>query len=176
MPENEIKSELSVAYVHAVVSRLGCACQITGRSVDNMGIDLILKFRGTFDSIGYRNITLDVQVKSTASTLKYDSQGRIILDGTSSAVYNDFCEKNRSPSAIIILFVLPDNPDGWVHQDEEHLLMRRCAYWVSLWGAEECKKDTKRIFIPKTQLFCVEQLRDKILMILAKGEKLRYAK
>jgi hypothetical protein len=46
MPQNEIQSELSRAYIHAVVSRVGCACQWADRQTDNMGIDLTIRFKG----------------------------------------------------------------------------------------------------------------------------------
>jgi hypothetical protein len=176
MQINEIKSELSVAYIRAVAARLGCSFDESGRQADNMGIDLTLRLEGKFPESDRRIVALDIQVKSTSSPLKYDPQGRgIILDGLSREVYENYSEVQRSPAGIIVLFVLPDNSNDWLCQDEERLLMRRCAYWVSLCGAEACTGDTKRIFIPESQIFCVDQLRDVIFMKLAKREELRYA-
>jgi len=174
MPENEIKSELGLAYVHAVASRLGCACQKSERQTDNMGVDLTLRFKGDFGQpIGYRSPVLDIQVKSTAVPLANDSQGRgIVFDGISQSVYDDFRDENRVVPAILVLFALPENPDDWLYLDEDQLLLKRCAYWVSLRGATG---NMKRIFIPRTQLFCVDQLRDVILTTLAQRNELRYA-
>ncbi len=176
MTENEIKSELSIADLHAVAARLGCACQKSERQTDNMGIDMTLRFKGVFDSIGPRHIALDLQLKATSVPLEYDAKGRgIILDGLGRSVYEDFRDENRSPHAIVILFSLPNEADEWLSQSEESLLMRRCAYWVSLRGAEACVGESKRIFIPPTQLFCIDQLREVILTTLAKKGELRYA-
>lgn len=175
MDENEIKSELSFVYVHAVASRLGCSCQKSDRQTDNMGIDLTLRFKGEFQSIGPCTIALDVQLKSTSRPIEHDNNRRgIIVDGLGKNVYDDFSDETRTPHAILVLFVLPDNPEEWLTHTDEQLLLRRCAYWVSLRGAGPCPGNTKRIFIPESQIFNVEQLRENIFKPLANKGELRY--
>jgi hypothetical protein len=46
--DNDIKSELSYAYLHAVASRAGCECQVAGRHSDNQGIDAVVIGSGDF--------------------------------------------------------------------------------------------------------------------------------
>jgi hypothetical protein len=54
---------------------------------------------------------------------------------------------------------LPPMPDEWLHQDEECLqLCKCCYYWRPLDDIETSNLNTKRIFIPKSQVFTVEAL------------------
>lgn len=47
---NDIKSNLSFSYIHAVASRLGGSCQPTDKTADNMGVDARLTFQGDFSA------------------------------------------------------------------------------------------------------------------------------
>lgn len=173
MPENEIKCELSQAYVHAVVSRLGCVCQWANRQLDNLGIDAIVRFEGSFPKHpeARNSLTLDVQVKSTSQNLEFDASGeRIIFDGLTKNVYDRFRDKNRSVPALLVLLSLPNDSQQWLRLSEEELILKKCAYWVSLKGAPECSGETKRIFFPKKQLFNVDQLKHIICTLAMEGE------
>ena len=44
LPSNEIESELSYAYLHAVVSKAGMNCKIGNRQEDNYGVDAIINY------------------------------------------------------------------------------------------------------------------------------------
>jgi hypothetical protein len=60
---NEIESELSYAYLHAVTSRAGLNCKIENRHADNYGSDAIVDY---FDAIpgSYRtDVSLRIQLK-----------------------------------------------------------------------------------------------------------------
>jgi hypothetical protein len=116
MPENEIKSELSRAYIHAVASRAGCACQWADRQTDNLGIDATIRFRGNFERLQNTNrlVTFDIQVKSTSQGIRYDGQGRIIYDGLTKVRYDDYRDANRTIPLFLILFDLPENSVEWL--------------------------------------------------------------
>ena len=43
LPPIETESELSYAYLHAVAAGAGMSCEVSGRHVDNMGIDAIVR-------------------------------------------------------------------------------------------------------------------------------------
>jgi hypothetical protein len=175
MPQNEIKSELSSVYVHAVASMAGCACNRAERQTDNLGIDLTIRFKGDFPNlpISSRLVTFDVQLKS-CSHISSDEQNRIVLDGLDKKHYDDYRDDRRTPPIFLILFVLPENPDEWLKLTEEELVLKKCAYWVSLRGAVECTTATKRVFFPKTQLFNVDQLQNEILPTLAEERDFLY--
>jgi hypothetical protein len=175
MPQNEIKSELSSVYVHAVASMAGCACNRAERQTDNLGIDLTIRFRGDFPNLPSpaRLVTFDVQLKS-GSNISFDNQNSIVLDGLDKKNYDDYRDDRRNPPIFLILFVLPENSDEWLKLTEEELVLKKCAYWVSLRGAAECTTATKRVFFPKKQLFNVAQLQNIILPTLAAEEEFLY--
>jgi hypothetical protein len=50
LADNDIKSELCYAYLHAVASRVGCECQESRRYSDGMGVDARLFVNGKLDA------------------------------------------------------------------------------------------------------------------------------
>ncbi|MGH7222956.1 MAG: DUF4365 domain-containing protein, partial [Gemmataceae bacterium] len=63
---NNIEAELSYAYLHAVASRAGFACEEGNRHEDGIGVDAKLRIKERFspESI-LTNFTVDVQLKAT---------------------------------------------------------------------------------------------------------------
>jgi len=51
LSDNDIKSELSYAYLHAVASRAGMACEVAGRHSDGAGVDATIRAKERFDSL-----------------------------------------------------------------------------------------------------------------------------
>lgn len=69
LTDQNIESELSYAYIHAVASHAGASCEVTNRHQDNAGVDAAITGWGPFPNGGYRNeIDLKVQLKATIST------------------------------------------------------------------------------------------------------------
>ncbi|MBL8252698.1 MAG: DUF4365 domain-containing protein, partial [Candidatus Competibacter sp.] len=67
-----------------------------------------------------------------------------------------------------------NDPDQWLHHAEDALTLRRCAYWVSLRGAEPSDNQTAQtVYLPRTQRFDPDGLQ--ILMArLSRNEVPRY--
>jgi hypothetical protein len=66
LSKNDIESELSDAYLHAVASKAGVNCSLTGRHLDNRSIDAQLTSWGPFTSDALlHEVDLKVQLKST---------------------------------------------------------------------------------------------------------------
>ena len=61
----DIEAELSYAYLHAVASHAGMACQVANRAMDNNGIDALLKAWGPFPNTYRRQVSFDIQLKAT---------------------------------------------------------------------------------------------------------------
>ena len=62
---NNVESELSYAYLHAVASAAGAACSVTTRHEDNSGVDAKIVGWGPFPNGGYRHeVDLKVQLKA----------------------------------------------------------------------------------------------------------------
>src|SRR5437660_12721473 len=67
LSENDIKAELSYAYLHAVASRAGVGCEVTGRLSDGAGVDAVLRVRERLaPAPSLVEFTVDVQLKATS--------------------------------------------------------------------------------------------------------------
>lgn len=72
-----------------------------------------------------------------------------------------------------MLFLPADNLD-WLLHDEEQLVVKRCAYWVSLLDAPDVpNQHSVTVYIPKTNLFNPDGLRE-IMGRLSRFERLTY--
>jgi hypothetical protein len=159
LSDNDIKSELSYAYLHAVAARTGFSCEHVGRHRDATGVDAVLGVRERLrpDSL-LTDFTIDVQLKATSEphelrdgcysfTLKVDQYDRLRLTAIGS------------PRLLMVLF-LPEEPDQWLIHTEAELLTRRCSYWVNLYGAPESPNRSKQtVYLPAGNRLSVEQLR-----------------
>ncbi len=153
LPRNQRQEALSRAYVRAVAARAGVIC---ADSTLDFGIDLFLRAvtarNGGFADTGPQ---LDVQLKSTTRAELRDAQVIHDLEVRAHDVLR--------PSAagvtprVLVLLVLPEDESQWVTQTVDELILRRCAYWLSLRGAEPTTSHTTvRIAIPIAQVFSAE--------------------
>lgn len=62
---NDIESELSYAYLHAVASKAGVGCKISTRHEDNRGVDAQLTCWEQFPNCYREEIDLKIQLKAT---------------------------------------------------------------------------------------------------------------
>jgi len=94
---------------------------------------------------------LDIQAKSTvgaqidAESIKYDLNVKN---------YDDLRDPHVPVPRILVLLVLPKSEPDWLIQDEEVLILRRCAYWTSLKGDEPTRNnDSIRITLNRGNAF-----------------------
>jgi hypothetical protein len=152
-PEN-IESELSYAYLHAVAAHAGIGCEIAGRHSDNAGVDAKLTAWGPFPGGGYRTeVDVKVQLKATVS-----QPGRAgnclpyVLRSISQ--YDDLRTDAVSTPRILVVLFLPSKQNEWLSHSEDALSLRKCAYWVSLRGAAPSQNSTAQtIYLPISQRF-----------------------
>ena len=64
MTTQNIESELSYAYLHAVCSKAGMSCKQGNRHDDDAGIDAEIIFRGELEHPYLREIQLNIQLKA----------------------------------------------------------------------------------------------------------------
>jgi len=169
---NYIESELSYAYVHAVASRAGIICEVTSRHTDDAGVDAVLRVKGRLapESI-LTQFTADVQLKATrqAPVLENDRfQYRIKRKN-----YNDLRSTMTGAPQLLILLYLPNDDTQWLEHDEDRLLTRKCAYWVSLRGAPEVDQGSQVIAIPKCNVVSVDGLLS-LMTRFSKAEVINY--
>ena len=143
-----VESELSYAYLHAVASRAGIICEYTTRHTDEAGVDAVLRVKGKLasDSI-LTQFTVDVQLKASKKVpIENNNRYSFSLKGKN---YNELRSTNTSAPQLLVVLFLPENAETWLDHNEDCLVSRRCAYWASIRGAEEIEKDSKTIYIPK---------------------------
>ena len=153
---NDIKEELSYAYVHAVASKEGFACERISKDRDSVDVTIRAKGRLSNES-KLMSPTLDLQLKATAEPEIVDD--RIVFD-LNMKNYDELRVRAPSPRLLVVL-ALPAEQEEWLSVDAEQLVSRRCCYWYSLRGAEEIDNEsTTRIKIPASQVFSPNRLRE----------------
>jgi hypothetical protein len=156
---NEIEAELSYAYLHAIASRSGFACEVAGRQSDRAGIDARLHVRERLaENAVFTDFPIEIQLKAT-------SREPVIQRGHYSYwLKSDHYDKLRDPGVwnlrLLVVLFLPEDQSQWLSHDEEGLLTRRCAYWVSLKGAGPSDNETgQTVYLPKANCFSQDGLR-----------------
>ena len=64
---------------------------------------------------------------------------------------------NFRPRVLVVMLVPPE-PDNWVHQGDTALEIRRCAFWISLQGNDPVTTNTHTVHIPTTHVLDVDAL------------------
>ena len=156
-----IESELSYAYLHAVASKAGMACNVAGRHEDNNGVDATLTAWGPFTNGGYlTEVDIKVQLKATTATPTDDGTNlSYFLSGVNR--YNDLRTETVNAARILVVLFLPADAQNWLNHSENELALRRCAYWQSLRGAPATTNSTgETVYLPKAQMFTPQALAD----------------
>lgn len=130
MTSNDREEALSRTYVAAVAAGAG---YITAeQNFDRDGVDLQIRAGGSMRP------SLDIQLKATINlgeatneTYRYPLKRRN---------YDLLREQTMVPR-ILVLLSLPSAEADWLSVSPEQLILRRCAYWVSLVGVPETKNN-----------------------------------
>ena len=164
--DNDIESELSYSYLHAVCARVGCECRPTTRMGDNQKIDATVMGFDDYGEDALSPVTLLFQLKATCQPLQV-RKGKIVYD-LDADTYR-FLRGGHSESAkFLLLLWLPEDRQKWLTIAPSMLAIRKCAYWLSLRGAPlKANTDEVRVFVPTANRFDVEALN----MLLEKSSK-----
>jgi hypothetical protein len=149
MTENNIKAELSYAYLHAVAARAGFGCEYAGRHSDNAGVDAYLRIKERLASDSkHTNFPVEVQLKSTSKPPVLEA-GRYSFWLDDLERYDDLRVRSAPMPRLLAVLFLPENAAQWLEQSEDALISRRCAYWVSLWDAPpSSNKSGQTVYLP----------------------------
>jgi len=153
LPRNQRQEALSRAYVRAVAARSGLLCDFP-REYD-YGIDLSLHHIGRRGSrVSESGFRLDLQLKSTTSAQVTTNQ---VLYDLEVKAYDDLRDPAVSGYRILVVMLLPPDESLWTSQTEDQLVIRHCAYWLSLRGLPPTTNQrTTRVAIPRGNVFSVE--------------------
>jgi hypothetical protein len=173
LPENEIKSELSYAFLHAVVSRAGCDCEWSRRHSDNMGVDARLFVNERFGPASTLvRFAVEFQLKATSTPLTR------VGNRLSFRLTRDHYDKLRATEVesplLLVVLQLPAGAGEWLRCSPRALTLKGCAYWVSLYGAEESDNaSSQTVYLPRGNRFTVEALRS-LLERFSREERIPY--
>lgn len=140
------------AYVQAVAAQAGLSYSVP---TPDYGIDLglwAIEQHGT----QYRDtgLQLDLQLRSTTRAHVGDTEVTHDLD---VRTYDFLRASPVMCPRLLVVLVLPAEENQWLTQSPEELILRRCAYWLSLTGAEPTTASSSvRVAIPSGQIFSVE--------------------
>jgi Domain of unknown function (DUF4365) len=150
-----MKERLSLAYIQAVAARAGFEALETRVDIDS--VDGMLR-----STLG-RRPQIDFQAKATSlDLLKADH----VAYPLRLKNYNELRAETINPR-ILIVVVLPPEENNWMSHSEDELVMRRCGYWISLFGSPATDNATNiTVKVPRTQLFDVNQLK----MLMARAQ------
>ena len=160
LTENNIKAELSYAYIHAVAARGGLACEYSGRHTDGAGVDAVIRAKERFlPESKLTQFTIEFQLKATAGEPALDARGRypfsLVVDH-----YDKLRDEETGAQQILVVLFLPSDQSLWLVHSPDGLIARRCAYWVSLRGAAPSgNKSSQTVYVPHANVFSVEGLR-----------------
>jgi len=157
------QEQLSRAYVHAVASVAGCS--ISTPQVDDDSIDMQITSR--IGGILYNSPQIDLQLKAPFKRNVFNL--RSMSYPLSKKNYEDLRKKVLVPR-ILVVVVLADSEDDWIHHTEEELVIRHCAYWVSLKNEVDLAdiKPSATIRLHKNQILDVAGLQT-LMQIVADG-------
>lgn len=155
-----VEAELSYAYVHAIAASAHVECAPSSRHSDNAGVDLHLFSDGPFPKgAACRSVQIDVQLKATAATPTL-VKGAYAYPLHNVKTYDRYRCVSPGVPCVLVLLLLPADQTQWVTQDRSALLLRRCAYWVSLRGAPETRNTTSQtVYFPSRQVFSAAALK-----------------
>jgi hypothetical protein len=147
------------AFLLAVAGAAGCAVSL--RRPDDDSVDWTLSCRLS------RRPKLDIQMKTTITD---DGIGDVIRYPLNRKNYDDLSLVDVLSPRILVLVTLPRDIQEWLTLSPEQLVLRRCGYWVSLFGGALVDNEySVTIPVPRVNLFTVDALCTMMATINEKG-------
>lgn len=170
-----IESELSYAYLHALASRAGFECTYSGRHHDSAGIDAVVREDGrrlANDSV-LTSFEVHIQLKATFQPpVEQDGKYSFSLDVQQ---YNKLRHARVQSPRLLVVMYLPANVDEWLRHTEDGMMSKRCAYWVSLRNASDSvNSTTQTVYLPRRQFLSADSLTE-LMTQFSRREEINYA-
>jgi len=167
----DIKEELSYAYVHAVASHAGFACDRPHKDKDSSDVTISAVGMIVPQSVMH-SPKLDLQLKATAvaPTITAKDEFTFALPVKN---YDDLRRRNHVPK-LLVLFVMPPDAGDWLVNDENALIARKCCYWCNLLDEPATDNDvSKTVYIPRKNIFTAGTIRC-LMARVSRGEEVGY--
>lgn len=141
--DNDIKERISVGLVALIAARAGC--QVGGWDLDRTARDIHIS------PVDGEIVQIDAQLKSTTNLI---DAGHVMKFDLPVSNYDRLRATLVANAQILIVVDLHGASVNWLTASADELIFRKCAYWVSLFGAPATTNQTTiRIDIPKVQVF-----------------------
>ena len=166
LTRNHRQEALSRAYVQAVAA---CCGMSSSTPLPDYGIDLSLH---DILLVGGRRVEsgckLDIQAKCTT---RAGLQGDYVRHDLEVSSYNALRLVTAGCPRILVVLVLPAKEADWFSQTEEELVVRHCAYWLSLRGrGPTTNRKSVRVLLPRANVFSVGALKGIMERVKGGGE------
>lgn len=174
LTDQNIESELSYAYLHAVASRAAFACHVADRHLDDAGVDAVVREDGRrlADDSLLTSFELHVQLKATYQT-PTETEGRFCYS-LSVPRYNKLRNPRVNSPRILAVLYLPENAEEWLRHSEDALVAKRCMYWVSLRNAaESANPKHQTVYVPRSQVLSTASLTE-LMTRISRREEVNY--
>jgi hypothetical protein len=149
LSDADIEEALSVAYVQAVAA--GAGYTVAKSDFDRSGVD------ATVEAGEAMCPKLDLQLKATINL--GEPKGGAYRYPCPLKNYNHLRVPTQTPRLLVVLN-LPSERAEWLEVGADELVMRRCAYWVSLQGAPETENEASvTVSLPIQNRLDVEALK-----------------
>ncbi|MEQ1637327.1 MAG: DUF4365 domain-containing protein [Methylococcales bacterium] len=173
LDKRDIESELSYAYLHAVASAKGINCQPLNRHADNRCRDALLTCYEHFEGSYKEEIDLKVQLKATIHEPS-NSESHLSYFFKGLNQYDFLRQETKGQYRLLIVLFLPSNKEEWLNVSPDQLILKNCAYWVSLRGAGASENLTgTTVYLPKKQTLTPDNLLS-IFEKLSRNDSLNY--
>ncbi len=162
MTEEHIKEAISIRFIELIAAYNGYS---TSSSRLDYGTDLDVKeiyVRDENDRQRYFETgrELKFQIKATTENRISTQEDSISYD-LRAATYNDLIIRRSSRMPLLlILFILPAEPNAWIVLSDQELVCKKCAYWYFPEKTETptTNAHSQRITISKSNLVSLETL------------------
>lgn len=165
MTPEQRQEEISKAYLHAVAAHCGYA--VGSWSQDHGGLDATIGAARPVGSGYLAKPKVDVQLKAThRREVEHHDFISWQLEGPH---YDGLVAQATAPHLLVIL-LLPSDVDQAIEHTVNHILIRRCAYWVTMTGMPARSVADPTVRLPKSQQFSPAALRG-IMEQISRGNR-----
>lgn len=156
--QQDIESEISYAYLHAVSGKAGMSCKPGDRHDDGNGVDAEVNYRGVSGHPYIKHVQLNIQLKATIESPGTDPNfASYYIQGIKR--YNKLRKDDSAIYKLLVVLFLHSDMSEWLKCTEEELILKNCAYWVCLYDAEESTNATgQTVYLPKSNLLTPDEL------------------
>jgi hypothetical protein len=158
------KEQFSFAYIQAIAAQIGL--NHSTDVVDDDSVDIRLTGKG-FTGGMLRNPSIEIQLKCTSQNV---IKGDLIKYPLKLKNYDDLRGENVGVPRYLMLLVVPDKPENWIHFTNNALILFNNCYWASIrFAPKKNNKANVTVEFSIEQQVTTESLME--LMVMASKEE-----